>query len=179
MRWSRHDPVTIRGVTYPNAMAAADKFGCTVAHISNASRKGRLEFVGIPAHKSRPAGSTVAPYPVMVRGRVFASAKDCAKALRVTANTVRKAVSAGRADYIGKGKSRKHTAKRCGAPRDGKPFVAGGFTWESHSSAARFMGISRQTLRRRSDAGDVEFILAAAMRAQAASDKAIIKEKMA
>lgn len=50
----------------------------------------------------KPKGVT--PYPVMVRGQVFPSAKACAEHFGLSAYTVRELVNEGRADSIGIGR---------------------------------------------------------------------------
>lgn len=180
MKRTRNDPVTIRGVTYDTAISAAESFGLTVDYIMDSARKGRADYIGIPSHKTRPPGPTIKPYPVMVRGMVFESAEECAKVFGIGANAVRSAVAAGRTDFIGRGKDRKHSNVRRGvATATSKPFSVGPFHWPSQRSAALALGISLPTLRRYIVAGDTEYLLSAAMRAQAARDKEIIKEREA
>lgn len=86
--------ITIRGVTYVDAAAAADALGVTAGQVRLAVRKGRLEFVGTRA----------AERPVEIRGVTYANFSDAARAHGVHPNTVRAAYRNGTLHRVGTGR---------------------------------------------------------------------------
>ena len=69
--------------------------------------------------------------PVLVRGRVFASAHECAAHFNVRLAHVYRMVSSGRADFIGHGNRR--------GPA-GKPCTVAGITFHSRLALAQAVG---------------------------------------
>lgn len=160
-------PVTIRGVTYPGPDEAAAAFGISRKAIINAARKGRLEYVGIPSHKTRRRHG-VEPAPVRVRGKVFPDVKAAARRFNVSEETIRCAINRGREDFVGLGQSRKHSTAHIGrTANNGIPVEIGPHRWPSIVRAALDLGVGATSLRERIRAGDTGWLLARAMQWQA------------
>jgi hypothetical protein len=74
--------VTIRGVTYPSQIAAADALGVTRQTITGAVKRGTLDFVGLGPPK--PGCKPAYVHPTTVGGVTYPSRKAAAEALGVT-----------------------------------------------------------------------------------------------
>lgn len=156
-------PITIRGTAYPDADAVAAAFGISRQAVHNAIRRGRGDYIGIPAHLTRKR-TGAEPLPVRVRGMVFPSAADAAKHFGVSVITVRVAILEGREDYVGQGKSRKHSTGNKGRiPANAKPVQIGPYSWTSTRLCATALGIGSSSLRAHLRAGDAAWLLARAM----------------
>lgn len=86
--------ITIRGVTYPTASAAALACGVTVSAISQAAKRGGLEKVGLKVPRR-------AAVPVTVRGVTYPSQTVAACALGITVASVNAAYKQDRLDGVG------------------------------------------------------------------------------
>jgi hypothetical protein len=164
-------PITIRGRTYPGPDEAAAAFNISRKALLNAARKGRLDFVGIPAHQTRKRHG-VEPTSVRIRGKVYASVKAAARRFKVSEATIRGAINRGREDFVGLGRSRKHSTARVGkVPHNGKPVVIGPHRWQSITRAARDLGVGATCLREKIKAGETAWLLCRAMQWQARQER--------
>ncbi len=81
---------------------------------------------------------------VRIRGTIYETVSDAAKALGVNETTVRTAIRRGREDTVGLGKGR--------GPRDrtahGKPVRIGTFEWRSRKALAEYLGIPANTVNK-------------------------------
>ena len=155
--------VVIRGEVYLSAKAAAKAFGISPKSVSNAIRRGRQDFIGIPAHKTRTKHG-VEPFQVRIRGEVFASVRDASERFGVEETTIRVALICGREDFIGLGRSRKHcTAGKGRTPANARPVTIGPHKFRSIVQCAAALGVATSTLRDRLDANDAVWLMARAM----------------
>lgn len=162
--------IMIRGKVYRSAEAAAKAFGITTKSVTNAVRRGRQDFIGIPAHKTRTRHGPE-PFQVRIRGEVFASVKDASTKLNLDEATIRSAITRGREDFIGFGRSRKHsTISKGRTPGNAKPVRIGPHEWQSIVQCANDLGVAKSTLRDHLSAGDVTWLLARAMEYTARAD---------
>lgn len=137
--------IVIRGVEYLHPQAVAEAFGITADSVKGAIRRGRAEYIGLPSHKTRKRHGAE-PAPVRIRKRLYPSAAAAAKALNVTESTVTQMLARGRADYIGLGRSRKHSQQPTTNTRCMKPLRIGAHSWPSRRAAAADLGIRPDTL---------------------------------
>ena len=83
-------PITIRGVTYASAAAAAQAFGVTRENIYMARARGRLESVGLGMR-----GNQARAKPVTLCGLHFASVKQAAQAVGCHPDTLARRLRVG------------------------------------------------------------------------------------
>lgn len=89
---------------------------------------------------------------VKIRGQVFNTVKEAAKAHGVSTTTVYKALDNGREDWIGIGTGRTKYERNCGVPK--RPVRLFGREWVSVSAAARAIGCDRKTITNALDGSD-------------------------
>lgn len=88
--------VTIRGVTYPDAQAAARANDVAPATVYSALCRGDIDRVGLGQdYVKRVTKGGKPPKPVIVAGRRFASTADLARALGREPRVVRVSLKAG------------------------------------------------------------------------------------
>lgn len=163
-------PVTIRGETFDTLEAVAARFGVTVKAVKNAVSQGRAEYIGLPPAKTRKRHG-VEPLPVRVAGQVFPSVREAAKALRVTQSAVRTAIARGSEDFVGTGRAR--LPNRSGQPtHNSKAVTIGRLSFASIRSAAKELGVTRQRLTRKIEAGDKEWLAARSLSVIARRERA-------
>lgn len=156
-------PIIIRGVEYPDKKAVAAAFGVCIQYVRTAIRRGRQDFIGIPAHKTRKRTGQE-PLPVRVGGRKFKSREAAAKFFGVTYTTVAVAIIEGREDHVGLGTSRKHRKRMPDhVPVNAQPVKIGAREWPSVKRAAIALGVSRTSLRDHMRAGDEVWLAARLM----------------
>ncbi|WP_376872339.1 hypothetical protein [Albirhodobacter sp. R86504] len=169
--------ITIRGVTYANAVDAAAALGVVRDTIIKAKRLGRLETVGLKRRYK----------DFEINGKTFASLRAAAKFYGVCEGRIEQAVRAGKtgalgtrkrpsemqvsvrgrvfkdaqaaADAFGVGRSAIYAAicqgriDRLGLPvqyglNNTRPFSAGGYSWPSEAAACRDLGLRREFICR-------------------------------
>lgn len=144
--------IAIRGVTYPDAGAAARATGVTASAIRRACREGTLDRVGL-------GHTNVVPMRVRIRDVTYPDAGAAARAFGMTRAAVYRAIDNGTIDRFG--------LRQRYNPARATPFELGGIVYPSRSAADRALGFSpgfiAQALRTGSRRGR-ERILAAAMR---------------
>lgn len=122
-----HRNLSIRGVVYPDADAAAEALGVTATQVRAHARAGTLDRCGA-------GGRGVAPMPVRVRGVDYPSPAAAAHAFGIGVDAVYRRIEAGRADDIGLPNARgQHCAQ---------PVEIGPLSFPSKSAAARALGLS-------------------------------------
>lgn len=104
--------------------------GYVYAVINGTSRYGDKRSRALKRHKPGPK-----PLPVKVRGRLFKSAKQCAKHFGVSEATVFWHLMRGQPDHIGVGKG-----KCCNRKGNPVPITIGAVTWPSRTAAAHALG---------------------------------------
>ena len=129
-------PFKVRGRTFNSYEECAAHFGLTLRRIQRAVRSGRANAIGRPPYKTRKRHGAE-PMTIKVRGVVYKDRSAAAKALGVSPSAVTSMVAAGRADYIGLGRSRKHNATRIAIPVE-----IGPLKFPSRKAAARALGCS-------------------------------------
>lgn len=156
-------PITIRGVEYADDDAVAEAFGIGRKAVRNALNKGRADFIGIPAHITRPKVKPVL-MKVRVAGRDFDSVEQAARALKVREGTIRAAISKGREEYVGLGRKRAHRAYHFKSPVINPiPMKIGSREWQSQRRAARDLGVCYRRLLKAVAANDQEWLTARLM----------------
>lgn len=151
----RKQPITIHGITYPTRRAAAEALGMSVSGINAAVFFNRLDRIGA----KRPPPPPPMPVPVRIRGRDYPSIKAAAAALKVSPSTVSTALSRGTIDGVGTGTGRGRVKEwRGGTPP--KPIQIGKITFKSVRGAARDLGTTTATLRRKIACGDAQWLAA-------------------
>lgn len=155
-------PFEVRGQQFETFEACAEVFGITVTSVKQALRKGRADQIGLPAHKTRKRHGP-APMRARASGKDYESYKAAAQRLKVSETTVRTAVTRGREDFVGLGRSRKHRIKHGGPSQNAKPVQIGTQSWPSMCQCADDLGVPRNTLRDRLRKGDTEWLMAKAM----------------
>lgn len=161
--------VSIRGITYPDEQAAADAFGLNRRTVVNAIRKGRQDFIGIPAHKTRKRTGQE-PMKVRVAGKEYTDAKAAAAAHGVKVKTIYSALCRGGEEYVGLGQKRPHRKRRPDQKTCAKPVQIGSLSFRSIKAASAFLGCSRTTLKKHLTEGNTEWLAARAMAAQARAE---------
>lgn len=114
---------------------------------------------------------------VKVRGKVYDSVKQCAKALGVSPATVYCAVTRRTTETIGLGRDPK---KKPSGGRPAKPVRIGAVEFPSMSEASRALGFNRRHVQQVLTIGKTESrarLLRAAMEYQARRDMAAAKER--
>lgn len=143
--------ITVRGVTYPDANAAAAALGVSAEAVRIAIRKGTAHRIG-----TRAVGSE--PMPVLVNGQIFESARSAAAQLGLKPSTIYRAINEGRAHRL-------TGIRRYNGGRS-KPVTLGNLCFSSMEQANRALGFRQGyvslALRRGSKAAK-QRILAAAM----------------
>lgn len=166
----KRGPITVRGVEYADEEAVASAFNISRKAVQNAINRGRVDYIGIPAHLTR-IKTGADPMPVRIRGKNFPSAKAAAKHFKVSEVTVHNAIAAGREDFVGLGRSRKHSTGNKGRiARNAKPVQIGPYSWTSRRLCARAIGISVSALRDHLSVGDSVWLLARVMDLKARQD---------
>jgi hypothetical protein len=147
-----HHDLTIRGVTYADAVAAALALGVCADTVRTAARKGTLHRVGT---------GRVGPEPmrVQIAGRVFTDVHAAARHHGCCPHTIWAALADGDIDRVAR--------KQRYNPRRSQPFEIGGLSFPSKSAASRALGFKdrefiAKALKRNSKRG-MQRILAAAM----------------
>ena len=107
-------------------------------------------------------------FRVRVRDEDHDDAYAAAEALGVRENTIRTALSKGRVDFIGLGRSRKHRTAPGGIP---KSIRLGPFEWPTQAAAARDLGVSPSCITKNRKAGRHDVLEALAMQYQAKIEK--------
>lgn len=156
-------PITIRGVEYTDDDAVAEAFGIGRKAVRNALNKGRADFIGIPAHITRPKAKPVL-MKVRVAGRDFDSVKQAARALKVKEGTIRVAISKGREAFVGLGTKRGHRTGHYNSPVIKRlPVKIGAREWPSQKQCARDLRVSYYRLRRAIKTNEAEWLAARLM----------------
>lgn len=89
-------PITIRGVTYPDAHAAGKALGVSYQTVYCAVCRGNIERVGLGIdYRNRRVKGGKPPKPVIIAGRRFASIAALARALGREPRNVRISLKAG------------------------------------------------------------------------------------
>lgn len=142
--------ITIRGVTYPTAQAAARALAVQEQTVQRAARLGVLDQVGLgKGRKER--------LPVSVRGVVYPDAHSASAATGLAVNTIYNAIARGHADRVGLGPVYDR-------PPNAQPIVLGPLSFPSQTEAERVLGFSRGYISRAKRLGWMESVVAAAMR---------------
>lgn len=119
-------PVTIRGVKYRSLEQASLHLGVNILTIKKAVESGTIDEV--------EARRVVPPrMSVFIRGKLYPSARDAAKALGLSRTSIYHALAHGREDTVGLGV---HT------PHKGKQLSFAGKRFLSYSAVDRFLGNS-------------------------------------
>ncbi len=156
-------PITIRGVDYADEGAVASAFGIGRKSVRNAINRGRVDFIGIPAHITRPKAKPVL-MKVRVANRDFDSVEQAARALKVKEATIRGALSRGREEFVGVGKKRGHRVSDYCSPAIKRiPVKIGRREWPSQKQCARELGVGYRRLRRAIQKGETEWLAASLM----------------
>lgn len=172
-------PMTIRGETFATVEDVAARFGISALAVKQAVRKGRVQFIGIPAHITRKRHGPE-PMPVRAAGKVFPTAADAAKALGVSETTVRGAILKGREAYVGTGTNHGHANFRRGhIPPNAKQIVICGHVFASRRGACRDLQVNSGTLYRHLAAGDTEWLCCKVRDMVARRERAAIKARQA
>lgn len=159
--------IKIRDMIFPDPTAAAAFFGIQRRAILRAIRLGTLDRVGLRPHQTRHRAGPV-PFEVRIRGVVYASCRAAAEAHGVSEITVRTALQKGRHDFIGFGRSRKHSTASCGQiPHNAQTVIIGRIAFQSKAELARFCGLGQTTIREHLRRGNMSILLGHVMRAQA------------
>lgn len=139
--------IVIRGQRFPDARAAADRFGVQVATVKKARRDGNLDKIG------RSPGPV--PMRVHVRGMRFVSARAAADHFGVQQITITQWIGAeARGVVLPPVRWRANSV----------PVQAGGFSFPSKHRAERLLGLPKGTFSRKPSADRDAAILAAVMR---------------
>lgn len=93
-----NEPVTVRGITYPDPDACAEALGVSRSAVLDARRDGWLDNLGSQVAKQQRMAALC---PFTVRGQEFATFQACAEAFGISEKAVKNAVTKGRADMIG------------------------------------------------------------------------------
>ncbi len=129
--------VTIRGVTYPDASAAAAAVGVSMPTMYRAIRENRLDHVGLGT-------GSINICPVLIRGVYYPTQTAAAEALGVRADTISKALTRGNIDSVGIGKG--NWLREVDAPRN--PITILGVTFPSMAAASRLLGYTDRHVHR-------------------------------
>lgn len=121
-------PVTIQGVTYPSARAAAAALGVSPKTIYGAIYRGREGRIGV---------GVGAPMPVTIRGVAYPSARHAAEALGVTVHAVYSGLCKGYIDRVGLGTDYASRKVKGGRPR---AVIVAGRSFQTIAELARFLG---------------------------------------
>ena len=128
-------PVCIRGVTYPNAGAAAEALGVSKMTVLGAIREGKPDRVGLGRSLMQ----------VTIRGVTYRSAAEAAEALGVATATVYCALTRGDIDRVGIGVDYEARKTKGGLPP--KPVTVAGRRFASMADLARFVGMTPRAVR--------------------------------
>ena len=150
----KYRDITIRGVTYPTAQAAARALGVQEQTVHVALRAGALDTVGMGSgHR--------AAMPVRVLGKTYPSARAAAAALGCTRTAIYRAITEGREDRFG-------TRPFAGAQKARAiPVSIAGMSWPSMAQASRALGFDASYVSHALSSGSPamrEALMAAAMR---------------
>jgi hypothetical protein len=133
----KYRDITIRGVTYPDASAAAAAIGVTRSTIGRAIRLGKLDTVGLGVGSNNIC-------PVVIRGVYYPTQMAAAEALGVRADVVCKALNRGTIDNVGLGSG--NWLREVDAPRN--PITLLGVTFPSMAAASRLLGFTDKHVHR-------------------------------
>lgn len=128
-------PLTVGGVEYESQSAAAHALGVTPATVHHYVSKGRPEDL---LNVTLAGRRTLEPTPVRIRGKVYPSARDAAKDLGLSVQSIYSALHRGTEDTVGLGHRR--------PPGAGRPQIAvkvGKFHFASQSECDRYLGVFR------------------------------------
>jgi len=138
----------------------AERLGVTDRYLCKLCRQFGLPDRRDPKYRER--------FRVRIRKENHADAYIAAEACGVAENTVRSALSKGRGDFIGLGRSRKHRTAPGGIP---KSIRLGPFEWPTQAAAARDLGVSPSCITKNRKAGRHDVLEALAMQYQAKIEK--------
>ncbi len=100
---------------------------------------------------------------VMVRGVIYESVAECAKALGVKKIAVYSSMSRGRLDTLGLGRGRV-MGENTRAKIRGKPVKIGNREWPSMAALSRWLGMEKQYVATAKREGRYEHVIGRAMR---------------